>query len=86
MHLIFNKAFLYAQIEQLAHMIYALAVHYLELSLTEWWRYLVFYNFYSSFIPNYFIALLDTSNSPNVQSNGTIEFQRITPGSCLRIS
>src|SRR5207253_6834775 len=76
----FHDAGLDAEIEDLAHLGDALAIHDVEFDLLEWRRQLVLHHFDAGLVAHHLVALLDRADAADVEAHGGIEFQRVATG------
>src|SRR5262249_20324638 len=72
-----HAARLHAQVDELAHLRDALAVHDVELDLLERWRQLVLHHLDAGLVADHFVALLDRANSADVEPHRGVELERV---------
>src|SRR5277367_1040591 len=81
---LFHDAGLDAEIDQLAGLGDALAVHDVELDLFERRRQLVLHHLDAGLIADHLVALLDGADAADIEADGGVEFQRIAAGGGFR--
>mmetsp|Transcript_23399 Transcript_23399/g.40935 ORF Transcript_23399/g.40935 Transcript_23399/m.40935 type:complete len:271 (+) Transcript_23399:3463-4275(+) len=79
----FNHAGLDTQIQQLAHLRDAFAIHDVKLNLFEGRRHLVLDHFDARGVAHHFVAILERSDAADIQTDGGIEFERVAPRRCF---
>ncbi len=75
-----------AEIDQLADLGDALAVHDVELDLLERRRDLVLDDLDAGLVADHLVALLDRADAADVEADGGVELQRVAAGGRLRAS
>ena len=81
-----DDAGLDAQIDQLAGLGDALAVHDVELDLLEGRRHLVLDDLDAGLVADHLLALLDLADAADVEAHGGVELQRIAAGRRLGVA
>src|SRR5437764_1052708 len=81
---LFNYAIVRREIEQVAFLRNAFAVHDVEFAFTEWRRDFILRDFHLRAIAHDTIAVLDRADAANVETKRRIEFQRAAAASSLR--
>ncbi|EDP65259.1 hypothetical protein BAL199_01894 [alpha proteobacterium BAL199] len=74
------------EVEQFAHLRYALAVHDVELDHPERRCQLVFDHLHTGLVANHLIAVLDRADATDVQADRSVELQRVAAGGGLRVA
>src|SRR5205823_1384102 len=82
---LFNYAIVRREIEQVAFLRNAFAVHDVELGLAERRRDFVFRDFHFRAIADHAIGVLDRADATDVEAQAGIEFQRASAGGSFRI-
>src|SRR6516164_8316956 len=80
----FHHAGFNAKIDQFAGFRDALAVHDVEFDLLEWRRELVLDHFHAGLIADDLVAFLDRADAADVETHGSVEFERMTAGRRFR--
>src|SRR5205085_5486263 len=81
---LFDHAGLDAEVEDLAHLGDALAIHDFELDLLEGRRQLVLHHFDAGGVADHLVALLDGADAADVEADGGVKFQRVAAGGGFR--
>src|SRR5262249_30203066 len=77
---LFDHARLDAEIDQLAALRHAFAVHDIELDLLERRSELVLDHLDAGLVADHLVALLDRADPADVEAHGRVEFERMPPG------
>src|SRR5271166_2138379 len=81
-----DHAGLHAQVDQLAHLADALAVHDVELHLPERRRQLVLHHLHPGLVADRLLAFLDRADPPDLQPDRGVELQRVAARGGLRVA
>src|SRR5215216_900441 len=80
----FDDAGLDAEIEDLAHLGDAFAIHDVELDLLERRRQLVLHHLDAGLVADHFVAFLDGADAADVEADRGVKFQRVAAGGGFR--
>ena len=83
---LFHQTGFDTKIDDFTHLGNALAIHDVELNLLERWGHLVLHHLHARGVAHHFVAVLDLAGAANVETDGRVEFQRITAGRRLRVA
>src|SRR5579872_6792412 len=79
-----DNAGLDAEVQNLAHLGDALAIHDVEFDLLEGRGEFVLHHLDAGGVADYLIALLDRADAADVETDGSVEFQRVAAGGGFR--